>query len=182
MVEPHADNGADAEHTAEAGADGANSARPRRADAETLTYLRSLEPLIEQSVRALDERLRGQRQGPGRRGGGGGEEEGDGADEEAAEDRALLVSNLINELTYKVRMDGAGISWVVGLVGWLGGSRLPSCGARCWLVASVDPTHPHTKPNRTTPHRWAASRWTGTRRPCWRSWRGSARGSSWPGS
>lgn len=96
----------DADH-AGGPADGTPGARPRRADAETLTYLRSLEPLIEQSVRALDER-RQQQQG-GRRGGG---EEEDGADAEATEDRALLVSNLIDELTYKVR---------TGLVGLLGG-------------------------------------------------------------
>ena len=87
----------DADH-AGGPADGTLGARPRRADAETLTYLRSLEPLIEQSVRALDERQ--QQQQGGRQGGG----EEDGADAEATEDRALLVSNLIDELTYKVRM------------------------------------------------------------------------------
>lgn len=80
-------------------------ARPRRADTETLTYLRSLEPLIDQSVKALDAAARQQQGGGGRAGrrGQDAEEDGeDGADEEAQEDRALLVSNLINELTYKV--------------------------------------------------------------------------------
>ena len=81
-----------------------DTARPRRADAETLTYLRSLEPLIEQSVKALDAAGRRQQPGHGRRGGQEEEEEEEEGQEaeEAAEDRALLVSNLINELTYKV--------------------------------------------------------------------------------
>lgn len=78
-------------------------ARPRRPDSETLTYLRSLEPLIDKSVAALLQRQR-QEQGRGGRGAGNGDdvqhltEE----DEEEAEERALLVSNLINELTFKV--------------------------------------------------------------------------------
>jgi hypothetical protein len=80
----------------------ANSARPRRADAETLTYLRSLEPLIDQSVKALDAAARQQQQG-GRGRARGEEEEAEEEGEEVAEDRALLVSNLIDELTYKVR-------------------------------------------------------------------------------
>lgn len=79
-------------------------ARPRRPDSETLTYLRSLEPLIDRSVAALLQRQQ-QEQG---RGGCRGTVDGDDIqqpteeDEEEAEERALLVSNLINELMFKV--------------------------------------------------------------------------------
>ncbi len=79
--------------------EGSHSTRPRRPDTETLTYLRSLEPLIDKSVGLLLQQQQQQRrpgtphdvEGP----------DGDEAEEEA-EERRLLVSNLIDELTFKV--------------------------------------------------------------------------------
>lgn len=112
-------------------------ARPRRADTETLTYLRSLEPLIDQSVQALDE---GQRQQG--RGHGGGEDE-QGAAEEAEEDRALLVSNLIDELTYKVRKPAKRTLLLVisfnraHVAGWLTPRRHAPFRYQCTQVGSL---------------------------------------------
>lgn len=88
----------------EHGPDGSTPGRPRRADAEVLSYIRSLEGLIEKSVDRLE---RAGLQSAGLQGGAAGKGEG-GSDEEADEDDegeeedSLLVENLIEELNHKV--------------------------------------------------------------------------------
>ena len=69
--------------------------RPRRADAETLSYLRSLEPMVD---KALSQRAG--KGGPAKaRDEAGVEEE----NEDDGEDTTLLVDNMLEELTFKVK-------------------------------------------------------------------------------
>lgn len=74
--------------------------RPRRPESETLTYLRSLEPVIDKSITALlqqNSNQRGTIVNDAQKRYQEVEEE-----ENEAEERSLLVQNLIDELTFKV--------------------------------------------------------------------------------